>query len=454
MNITRENTDNLNVTLIVKVEKGDYEEKVEKVLKDYRKKARIDGFRPGMVPPGLIRKLYRKPVMAEEINKVISEALYGYLSQEKLQVLGEPLPSESRQKPIDWENQEEFEFAFDLGLAPEFDLQVTGKDKVPFYDINIDKKMTDAYLEDIKRRYGSFEDEETANSESMLRVRLEQTDENSAPVPEGIQAEAVSVSLKTIKDEVVLKDFVGRKPGDSLLINIHRVFSSATELSAMLNIPKKKVAALAPHFLMTINEISRFTPAPVDPELFNSVYGEGQVSSEEEFMKRIEEDIRQNLNNESEQRFRIDAREKLIEKSGINLPADFLKRWLRKINEGKYSPEEIEHDFDHFEKDLKWQLISDRIVREHGIEVSSEEILDLAKQYTRSQFQRYGLGYLPDEEIEKYAGEMLKKEDDHKRLHNSKLEEKVFVFLRETVKLDRKKVNSEEFNALYEKHNH
>ncbi len=454
MNISRENKDALNATLLVSVEKEDYAEQVEKVLRDYRKKARIDGFRPGMVPIGLIRKMYRKPVLVEEINKIVSEALSRYLVEEKIQILGEPMPSEERDREQDWDNQENFEFAFDLGLAPEFEFEVSGKDKVPYYEISIDKKMTDSYREDLTRRFGKFDPEETVSEESMLRVTLEEADEEGKPAENGKQVENVSVSVKQIKDKDTANLLMGKVTGDQVPVTLRKAFPNETELSSMLNLPKKELGSLSPTFLLTVEEINRFQPAELNQELFDRVFGEGQVSSEKEFEEKMKEEIARSLERESDYRFQIDAREKLIDKAKMELPSAFLKRWLLAINEGKYSPEEIEHDFLHFEKDLKWQLIRNRMVKEQDIHVSDEEVLEVAMQYTRSQFQQYGLSYLPDEEIERYAKDMLNKEDDRKRFVERKLEEKVYAFLKETVKLDRKKVNSEEFNKLFEEHKH
>jgi len=450
MNITKENKDALNAILMVRVEKEDYEERVEKVLRDYRKKARLDGFRPGMVPMGLIRKMYRKPVLVDEINQIVSEAINNYLVEENIHILGEPLPSEDQQMQPDWDHQDQFEFSFDLGLAPEFELNISPKDKVPFYEIKIDKKMTDQYLEDITRRFGQFVPEESVSEDSMLKVSLQQADEQGSPEENGISASDVSVSVKMLKDKETASRLQGKKKGDTLLIDIHRAFENETDISSMLNIGKNDVKNLQPHFLLTVNEINKFEPAPVNQELFDKVYGENVVSSEEEFREKLEEEISKRLEQESKHRFQIDARDVMVEKAGIDLPSDFLKRWLLAINKDKFSPEEIDRDFGRFENDLKWQLIRNRIVKDQDIHVTDDEILEVAMQYTRSQFQQYGLGYLPDNEIEKYARDIMKKEDDRKKFMDRKLDDKVFAYLLETVKLDRKKVSSEEFNQLFE----
>jgi trigger factor len=451
MNITRENVDELNVVLKIKVEPLDYEVRVGNVLNDYRKKVRMDGFRPGKVPPGLIRKMYRKPVLIEEVNKLISENISKFLVDEKLRILGEPLPSESQTQTIDWDTQTDFEFSFDLGLAPEFILSLSQKDKITQYEINVDQKLKDSYLEGAIRRFGSFKTIETVEENAYLKGRMEQVNSNGNPMEGGVANDEMSLYLPLIKDEEIRTSFLGKKAGDVVVVDIKKSFPNDTEIASMLNIKKEQVENLTPLFRFSIKVISRFENAAINQELFDKIYGKDKVTSEEEFMKKLEEEITANLNRESEYRFQMDVREALINKFNPQLPVSFLKRWLFTINEGKYTTDQIEHDFEHFEKDLKWQLIRDKIVIENDIKVTDEEIFEMAKQITISQFMQYGITNFPADQVEGYARDLLKREEDKKRIIERKLEEKVYTFIRSTMNVEQKSISSEEFNKLFEK---
>lgn len=451
MNITRENTNPLNATVKIEIQKEDYENRVEEVLKDYRKKARLDGFRPGKVPPGLIKKMYWKAVLIEEMNKVISESLTKYISEEKLNILGEPLPSDQKQEPIDWDRQEKFEFAFDLGIAPQFEISLSSKDKIPFYSISVDKKIKDSYKEDYARKLGSFKPIEKAEKEEMLKGSICQVDVSGEIVETGISADDTSFSLAAVKDDEILKKFFGKKVNDTIDFDIKKAFPNDTEIASILKIDKDQIASIGPDFRFTIQEVSRFENAEFNEEFYDKAFGKGTIKSDKEFDDKIEQEIGQLLSKESELRFAIDAKEKMLKKIKIELPSEFLKRWLLAVNEGKVTGEQLEKDFDHFEDDLKWQLIKDQIIKENELKVSEEEITEFAKEYAQMQFQQYGMANIPDEYLSNYAKEMLGKEEEAKKIYERKYEEKVIEFIKEHVKRDEKKVSSDEFNKLYEK---
>lgn len=451
MNITRENIDELNAILKIEIGKEDYELKVEEVLKDHRKKARIDGFRPGKVPAGLIKKLYGTSVLIEEINKLISESLSRYIYDEKLHILGEPLPSEQKQKMIDWDKQTEFEFVFDLGLAPEFDIKLSKKDKFPYFQINIDKKMKDTFTENYTQRFGSFKPVDEAEEKEMLKGSIHQLDETGELVENGIFVEETSLSMEMIKDEKIRNDFKGVTVDDMVRFDIKKAFPNDTEISSILHIDKDEVQKTPPYFRFTIREISRFENAELNQELFDKAFGKDNINSVEEFHKRLEQEIGNSLSRESEYRFLIDTKTSMIEKHQIPLPSDFLKRWLYRANDGKISKEQVEQDFGHFEDDLKWQLIKDKIITDNELKVTEEEALEHAKEVALMQFQQYGMANIPDEHLTNYAKEILKKEEESKKIYERKYEEKVIGYIRESVKVETKKVSSEEFNKLFEK---
>ena len=449
MNITRENIDDLNAILKVEIRKPDYEEKVENVLKDYRKKANIKGFRPGMVPIGLVRKMYGKAVQIDEINKIVTENIQKYISDEKLEILGDPLPKADEQDKIDFDTQEDFTFTFELGISPAFDLKLTKKNKVTQYDIIVDDKMKKDYLENYTRRFGELRSAETTGEKDVIKGKIEAIDGNGEPVPEGLSAESTSLSIDIIKDKKIKKQFIGKGLNDSVDFDLQKAFPNENEIAGLLHRKKEEVQGVEGNFRFTINEISRFHPAEVGPELFTRIYGEGVVNSEEEFMKKIEDEISANLRRESDYKLMIDIKALALEKGDFQLPEGFLKKWLLRVND-KTTGEQIEKEFDSFTKDLRWQLIRNKTAHENEVKITEEELLKEAANITRYQFQQYGLFYATDEQINNYATETLKREEDAKRIADKILEEKVILLLKEQVKLESKNVTIDEFNKLFE----
>lgn len=451
MDITEEKVDNLNAILKIQIGKEDYESRVGDVLKDYKKKVRLDGFRPGMVPVGLIKKMYGKSVLIEEINKIVSESISKYLIDKDLKILGEPLPSDKEQKTIDWDNQTDFEFAFDLGLAPEFDMNLSKKDKIPFYEIKIDQKLRDTYIENYTRRYGTFTPVEMAGEKEMLKGSIRQIDAEGNIAENGIYAEDTSFSIEIIKDKKIKDKFVGARIKDVINFDIKKAFTNDQEIASILYINKDDVPALSSDFQFTLNEISRFENAELNQEFFDKAFGKDKVKTVEEFEILVENEIKKNLTQEEEFKFSLDVKEKAINKLEIELPVEFLKKWLFRINEGKVAKEDIDKDFEKFEKDLKWQLIKDKAIKENEIKITEDEALDYAKKVTLMQFQQYGMTNIPDEQLENYARELLKKEEENKRIYEKKYEEKVIEFIKELVKIDLKEVTNDEFNKLFDK---
>jgi len=449
MNITRENIDNLNAVLEVKIEKTDYEEKVETVLKDYRKKATIKGFRPGMVPIGLVKKMYGKAVQIEEINKLVTEKIQNFITDEKLEILGDPIPKEDEKNIIDFETQENFTFSFEVGLSPVIELNISNKNKVPHYEIIIDEKMKNDYLNNYTRRYGELRKADITKDKDMIKGKIEAIDKNGDAVPEGPSAEETSLGIDIIKDSKIKKKFIGKSIGDIIDFDLKKAFPNNTEIAGLLKKKKEDVTDIEGNFRFTVKEISRFHPAELGKELFDKIYGEGAVSSEEEFMKKIEDEIALNLKRESDFKLMMDVKNLAIEKTDFQLPEDFLKRWLLRVNE-KTTREQIETEFDSFRKDLKWQLIRNKVARDNEVKITEEELQQEAENITRYQFQQYGLFYATDDQISNYAKETLKREEDAKRIGDKILEEKVTLIMKDLVKLENKSVSIEEFNRLFE----
>jgi trigger factor len=451
MNIIKENINELNAVLTIKVEKNDYEERVNKLLKDYQKKARVDGFRPGKVPYGLINKMYHKQVLIEEVNKILSESISKYLVEEKLKVLGEPLPHEDDKKSLDWDNDTEFEFKLDLGLAPEIDVQLTAKDKIPFYNIKVDDELLNKYIENYASRFGEYVKVETAEEKDLIKAELKQLDPDGNLTKDGITVEETSFLINMIKEDDIKKKFIGVKPDDTIDANIKKAFPNDTEISSLLKIKKEKVAELDGNFRVNVKEINRFNKAEINQAFFDKVFGESVVKSETEFREKMTEEAAKVLKQDSDYRFTIDSKEALLKKFKGNLPGDFLKRWLFLINEGKFTKEQIENDYDHFEEDLKWQLIKDNLASKNQLQVTEEDLKNSAIEYTRVQFSQYGMSNLPDEHLADFAKRILEREEDKNKITSKAMENKIFDLVKNTVKIEETEITTEKFNKLFEK---
>lgn len=449
MNITRENINDLNAVLKVKIDKSDYEEKVENVLKDYRKKANIKGFRPGMVPIGLVKKMYGKAVLIDEINKIVTSGIQNYLTEEKLEVLGDPLPKSDETEKFDFDTQEEFTFSFELGLSPVIDLKLSKKNKVSLYEIIIDEKMKNQYIENYTRRFGDLRKEEIIEDKDVIKGRLESIDKNGNVVSEGILVEDASLSVDVIVDKKIKKQFIGKNLNDPIDFDLKKAFPNDNEIAGLLHKKKEEIAEIEGNFRFTTTEISRFYPAELGTELFDKIYGEGVITTEEEFLSRINDEIAINLKRESDFKLMMDIKSLAIEKTDFQLPEDFLKRWLLKVNENT-TEEQIEKEFDSFRKDLKWQLIRNKVARDNELKITEEELLKEAENITRQQFQQYGLFYATDDQISNYAKETLKREEDAKRIADKILEEKVILIIKDIIKLEEKSISIEDFNKLFE----
>ena len=448
MNITRENTDNVNAVVKITIEKPDYEPKVEEKLKEYRQKADMPGFRPGKAPLGLVKKRFGKSLLIDEVNTLLSQKLTGYLMEEKLQILGEPLPNEEQQKPIDWDKDENFEFVFDLALAPEVEVPLEEKDKINYYKIKVSDEMIDQQVDMITSQMGENKDVEEVKEKGLVRGDFVQLDEEGNELEEGIRPEGVLLAIDLIKDKDIQQEFIGKKKGDIVIFDPVKAYEDVHEVQHMLNISHEQAHELNSKFKFTINEPLEFEKAELNEELYKKIYGEDtEVKTEEDLRKRLAEELAANLVHSSEQRFAMDARDTLIEKVNPELPEAFLKRWLRVANKD-VTEEQIENDFDGFLKDLKWQLIKDKLIKENELKVEEEEAFDFAKQLAQAQYAQYGIPNVPEDQLESFAKMILEKQEEKERLYNKLLEDKVVAVVKDKVSLDEKEVTQEEFTEL------
>lgn len=445
MNITRKDVDAVNAVLTVKIAKADYAEKVEKTLKDYRRKANVPGFRPGMVPMGLVKKMYGKAVLAEEVNKTLSDSLFGYIRENNLQVLGEPLPNETEQKTVNFDTDEDFEFVFDIALAPEINLTLDKKIKIKEYEIAVDEKMVENQIQSYKSRFGRYEQQEVAEETDVLRGDIQE-------VGGEIAAKEVVISAQHIKSATQKKLFIGAKKGDVVTFSPNKAYKgNETEIAALLKIEKEQAKDLTSEFEYTINTITRYFEAELNQDLFDKVYGENIVTSEVDFRAKIEEEIKASLKVNSDYKFALDTKQALLKKVGkVEFPEAFLKRWLLATNE-KMTEETLEKDFPKMMEELKWQVISDKLVKENEIKVEQNDLLEQAKKVTRSQFAQYGMMNIPDDILDNYANEMLKKQESVENLARQAMEDKLLEVVKKAISLQKESISMEDFGKLFEK---
>jgi trigger factor len=451
MNITRENIDELNGKIRVSIEKADYETNVETVLKEHRKKAQIPGFRPGKVPQGLIRKMYGKSAMVEEVNKLLTQKLSQYLVEEKLNILGEPLPCENDQSPIDWDNDTDFEFLFDIGFAPEVELTLNKKSTYTQYTVAVDDTMIDQQIDNYCNRFGENQPGDSVTEKSTLRGNIVELDAEGNIKEEGASADMSLISIDIIKDADIKASFIGKVIDDEVIFDMKKAYPNDTEIAYLLNIDKEAAAAIDSNFKITIKEINNFVAAEVNEDLFKKIYGDDTtITDVKAFREKAAEEIKAAYIPSSEYKFAEDARESLTSKSDIKFPVEFLKRWLKATNK-ELTDDQIEKDFEPFTADLKWQIIKENIAKENEIKVEETEVIELAKEVATAQFRQYGMFDVPAEHLDGFVHQMLSKEEDRNRLFTKKMEEKIMLVIKSKVKVAEKELSKEEFDKLFEK---
>lgn len=450
MNITKQDINDVNAVITLNISKSDYDERVKRVLNDYRKKANVPGFRPGKVPVSIINKMYGKSVLFDEVNKLMSDELNKYLSEADFQVLGDPLPSEEQQT-IDFDAQEDFEFKFDIGLSPKVDLKLTKRDKLTFYEIIVDDELINKQIDQYQSRFGEQKQVEDAEEKDLLKGDFEQLDDEGNPLADGIKAENVMLSPERVKEEDIKKAFLGSVVGKTITFNPKTTFDNDTEVSSMLNISKEQAAELSGNFNFTVKEISRFVPAEVNQDLFDKVYGEGAVATEEEMRNRVREEIREGLKSNSDYKFLLDMKEKLVGKvKDVELPEAFLKRWITATNSDnkEITPEQIEKEFPLFLDDLRWNIVKGAISKEHELKLEEADVLSFAKKVAQSQFAQYGMTNVPDEHLENYAKEILNNKEQSRSISERAFDTKISEKVKELIKLDVEEISVEKFNEM------
>ena len=449
MKISFENPDKINGLMTLTVEVDDYKEKVEKTLKDYRKKANVPGFRPGNVPMNIIKRQYGTAVKVDVVNKIIGEEMYKYLRENNVKMLGEPLPSE-KQVPQDLEKEGDYEFIFDIAVAPEFTISLSNKDKVDYFDIQPDDKLIDQQVEMFASRNGHYDKVEVYDPEQrdMLKGDLRQLDEGNT-LEGGITVADAVLMPQYIKEEAQKALFDGAKLGDIITFNPKKAYpESDTEVAALLKLKKEEVADINADFSFQVTEISRFVKSALDQDLFDSVFGEGNVKTEEEFRARIADGLKAQLAGESDYRFLLDVRKYAENKVGeITFPEDILKRVMKAGNKDK-DADYVDKHFDASIRELKWHLIKEQLVAANDVKIEDTDVKAVAKEMARAQFAQYGMNNVPDEYLEGYADDMLKQKENVDSLVDRAIDRKLIDVLKNVVKLNVKTVTLDEFNKI------
>ena len=441
MKIEQSELKDLTAVVTLTIEPADYQDEVAKQLKQVRQKAQMPGFRPGMVPAGLVKKMYGKGILADVLNKQVGEGLQKHIEDHNLQILGEPLPSENSPK-IDLDNEDTFTFLFDIAVAPEFDAKLTGKNKLTEYIIEVTDEMVNNQVKSYAERFGEYAQADEVAEGDIVKGLAKQVDGD-------IVKENAVLNPAYMKQKTQQKKFIGAKKGDVVTFNPAKAFDSEVEVSSLLGITKEQAKDLKSDFTFEIQEITRHTTAAIDAELFAKVYGADAPKDEAAFRARVKAEIEANMAEDSKYKFGLDAKEAIMKKmEKLEFPVDFLKRWVLATNE-KMTAEELEKDFDKMLEELKWHLAKDQLMKEYKVDVQKEDVEAYAKEVARMQFMQYGLMHIDDQYLTNYANEMLKQENQLRGIVERVAENKIYEALKGVAKIEQKKISHEDFGKLF-----
>ena len=440
MNIIKEARENQTAIIKITVSEADYAAEVDKKLREYKRKANIPGFRPGMVPMGIINKMYRKGVVAETAYKMASDNCFAYIEKEGIDYMGDVMPSDE-QGAFDFDNNTDHEFIFEVGLAPVVDLELTEKDKVTRYKIKVDEEMRSGYRSQFLRTYGRLVDVDVVEKDEAVMCTLDNGE---------IKTEDAYVGLISMTDEE-RKPYIGKKVGDQMIVNVNELYKSEQQRASVLGLKENELATINPEFNLTITKIRKYADPEMNEEFFKMAFPAGDVTTEEQFEKMIDKKIEEELKKESDYVFTQTLREYLLEKAALTLPEDFLKRWLLAINEGKFTMEEIEKDFAPFAEMMSWTAILKFFAKKLSVEVKPEDMEAEAKAYAAAQFAQYGMMNVADEMLTNYAQQILSNKEESNKLIEKVYEAKVVEAVTPLVKVSNKSVTIAELNKILAK---
>ena len=446
MNITKETIDDLNARVTIKLQPADYEPQVEKMLKEHARKAKLPGFRPGKVPMGVVKKMYGSSILVDEVNKMLANKLYEYIGNEKLEILGNPLPSQEVKPVADFENPAEMLFTYDLGLAPKIELDLGKNFQFDYFKIEATDKDIDNSLENISKRSGEMVEHDTIADSDLVKVQWVELNEDGSIKPGGV-LNSSSIAIDTLQEEVK-KSVVGKKLKESLVVNFRDFSKNDTDMAAMLAVKKDDLHTVNDSFKITIEKIQRLVPAQLNEELFKKMYPDGSVTNLSQMKEKIKADYSAYFEKESDRKLKNDIVVSLIKNTKFELPDEFLKRWLLTVNENKSTKEQVEQEYPNYRDGLKWQLIENKVIRENDIQVSSDELKSGIREQLQQQFAYYGMQQADDEMMTDMVDKFLKREDEVRKMNDQLYDQKVMELFKEKAKLNEKKVNSDKFYEM------
>ncbi len=453
MNISIEKVDELNGIIQVDIKKDDYTERVDKALRDLRKKINLPGFRKGNIPMTVMIQRYGKSVIVEEVHKLLSEKLTSYIAENNLKLFGEPLTSKTKKNVANWEAPNDFTFFFDIANIPEINLEIDKTVSTSMYKITPDEKIINDYIKNYQHKFGEYKETDTIGENHLVYGEFIQVNNEKKTVEDGITVKDALILPRYIQDEAVKNNFLKLSIGKTLIFNPFQAIKNKTELSHLFNIDKTEINKLDTDFSFTVNKITNFEPAEINLSLFEKVYGKDNVKDEAEFRNKIQEEVEHNLTYKTDYQFKIDLKKTILEKFPIDLPEEFLKRWLIETSEdkNKITDEVLEKEFPVFSENLKWSIILDALAKQLDIKISEEDINEAAKHYIRQQLYRYGLFQMTDEQVEEYSKEILKNKNEVNKIIEGIRESKVIEKVKTLITIKDKKISLADFNKLSEK---
>ncbi|MVN89883.1 trigger factor [Mucilaginibacter aquatilis] len=447
MNISQEKKDNLNAVIKININAEDYQARVDKAIKDQAKKAQIPGFRKGMVPPSHVKRMYGKSILVDEINNLLSDTLNNYLNEEKLEVLGQPLPQVDDSKTYNWDFADNFEFTYEVGLAPEFTLDFSSQDKLSNYKISVDDETLASRISNLRRSYGKMTNPDVSADGDVLYAELKQLSPDGSVFEDGISNTA-SVRLDQVKDEAIKASLIGLKKDDVVEFDVQKAFDNdAARVAALLKIEEAEAADLKSKFQLTVKNVNRLEESDLDQAFFDKIFGEGEVTTEEEFRTKITEELEGMMVQDADQKLQREMYTYVLDKVNFELPDEFLKRWLKATNE-KLSDEELEGGYADFAKNLKWTLIGNKIVTDNDIKIEYTDVVNIAKARIDQQFRMYSPQPISEEQLDQYAVQFLQDKENANRIFEEAKSLKVFEHLKSVFTLDEKPITFDEFSKL------
>jgi trigger factor len=441
MNITQNNIDTLNAEITISLSPADYENKVSEGIKKVQRQANMPGFRPGKVPSGLIKKQYGTQILVDEINKILNDSIYKYIEENKIDILGNPMPKD--QTSVDFTNQTDFEFVYQLGLAPAFDVNLSKSLHFNYKVVKIDDALIEKYLKDVRRNYGNPVNPEVSSEKDVVFVDINELDETGNIKPGGI-FKSTSLNYDRLADGTSKSKLIGLKKEDALVVNVNEFFPTALDKSMSLGIDKEVAETTNCQLQLTVKNISRIEDAELNQDLFDKLYGAGNVNSLEEFKAKISGELSAMFDADAERFLRSEVENKLVEAINPKLPDNFLKRWLMTVNEKPITTEELEKDYPNYSKSMQWRLIENKIIKDNALKVESEEISNEAKAFIRSEYAKYG--QVPsDEDLEKITRDILSKEKEAQKIVENLYSKKVLDLIKEKCSLDFNEVSYDDF---------